>query len=376
MTDPTLNGQDVGRGDGAKLLDEAGELLARYVSWPSRHACVAFVLWCAATHVQSRAGFASRCVLKSPVPRCGKTRAMEVAELLCRHPLPTVNISVAALVHSITEEDPPAIFMDETDAVWGKKVKDSETSETKRGIINAGFSRGKPYIRWDVTTRETDECPTFAMVMLAAQGITLPGTIEDRAVIIAMQRKPPGVSVAKFRQRRDGPAVEAARDRISAWLRPLARQLGDAEPEMPPGLSDRAEDVWEPLLAVADAAGGHWPALARDAAVALSGGNGNEAAALSLRLLADVRTVFADNDKLHSHVIVNRLAALEEAPWGTWRGHDFNQNDLAGLLKPYELQSRQVKIGEVNRKGYHKADFHSAWSRYLDEEGQTAGEDG
>jgi len=34
-------------------------------------------------------------------------------------------------------------------------------------------------------------------------------------------------------------------------------KLADAEPVMP--LEDRAADVWEPLIAIADLAGGEWP---------------------------------------------------------------------------------------------------------------------
>jgi len=38
-------------------------------------------------------------------------------------PLPTTNISPAALVHSISEDHPPTIMLDEADAVFGKALK-------------------------------------------------------------------------------------------------------------------------------------------------------------------------------------------------------------------------------------------------------------
>jgi len=41
-------------------------------------------------------------------------------------------------------------------------------------------------------------------------------------------------------------------------------QLREAEPDMP--VEDRPADTWEPLIAVADLAGGDWPARARKAA--------------------------------------------------------------------------------------------------------------
>jgi hypothetical protein len=42
-----------------------------------------------------------------------------------------------------------------------------------------------------------------------------------------------------------------------------------AAPEMPPEIVDRDADCWEPLISVADAAGGEWPDRARCNAVTL-----------------------------------------------------------------------------------------------------------
>jgi Protein of unknown function (DUF3631) len=47
--------------------------------------------------------------------------------------------------------------------------------------------------------------------------------------------------------------------------------IAEARPTLPEELNDRAQDNWELLLAIADAAGGHWPQKARQAALALSG---------------------------------------------------------------------------------------------------------
>ena len=47
--------------------------------------------------------------------------------------------------------------------------------------------------------------------------------------------------------------------------------MAGAEPVMPDGVTDRAAEVWEPLVAIADVAGGHWPATARAAASHLVG---------------------------------------------------------------------------------------------------------
>ena len=53
-------------------------------------------------------------------------------------------------------------------------------------------------------------------------------------------------------------------------------------------VEDRAADTWEPLIAVADAAGGHWPDTARTAVLTMTGGNESPAqVSLKVRLLMD-----------------------------------------------------------------------------------------
>ena len=52
--------------------------------------------------------------------------------------------------------------------------------------------------------------------------------------------------------------------------RTIIWRLEAALPEIPDDLNDRAQDNWEPLLAIADLAAGDWPNTARPAAKALS----------------------------------------------------------------------------------------------------------
>ena len=123
-------------------------------------------------------------------------------------------------------------MLDEADAMFGKALKGDEKAEHLRGILNAGFGRDRPYIRWDVTTRGTEHCPTFAMAVLAGIG-ALPDTIEDRAVVVAMRRKAPAERVAKYRIRRDKPEVAEVGEQLADALGPVADEIGDAEPDMP-----------------------------------------------------------------------------------------------------------------------------------------------
>ncbi len=136
---------------------------------------------------------------------------------------------------------------------------------------------------------------------------------------------------------------------------------------MPDGVEDRAADVWEPLLAVADAAGGDWPERARVAAVTLVTQASERTPTLGIRLLEDMRTVFTDtsNEHLFTEDLINRLIDIDESPWGDLRGKALDARGLARRLKPYEVTPKLLRIGEQVARGYSVTDLRDAWSRYL-----------
>lgn len=345
-------------GPGAELLDELRSALTRYVIFPSDHAVDAVTLWIAATHAQAAWEFATRLVIISPEKRCGKSRLLDVVEATTYNPLITVNISSAALVRSIGD-DPPTLLLDEADTVFGPKSADN--NEDLRGILNAGHMRNRPYVRWDITTRAPENCPTFAMAALAGIG-NMPDTIMDRAVIVRMRRRAPGETVRPYRQRRDGGPLRELGDRLRKWIGGHIGDLTRAEPEMP--VEDRAADTWESLVAVADLAGRDWPLRARAAALRLVATENESDIESSIggRLLADIRDVF-DNltvSFLPSRDLVSRLHQIEEAPW---REDELSMRKLAMKLKPYGVAPRQ-NVTKTAR-GYHVEDFTDAFSRYL-----------
>ncbi len=347
-----------GRPIGARLLDELHQALTRYVVLPSPEAADAIVLWIAATHAAPAWNCAPRLDITSPVKRCGKSRLLDIIEATCHHPLITVNISPAALVRSIGE-DPPTLLLDEADTVFGPKAADNH--EDLRGILNAGHSRNRPYIRWDMLARKPEHCPTFAMAALAGIG-SLPDTITDRAVVVPMRRRAPGEQVDRYRERRDAEPLRLLGERLGEWVRTRIEDLHEAEPDMP--VEDRAADTWEPLIAIADVAGADWPARARVAALALTAEDEADTT-LGARLLADLRDVFGDRDKMQTAAVLDALRKIEEAPWADYYGHPLNARDLAKLLKPYRVSPTDVNIGGGTKKGYRREHLHEPWTRYL-----------
>ena len=134
---------------------------------------------------------------------------------------------------------------------------------------------------------------------------------------------------------------------------------------MPPGIADRDADVWEPLLAVADAAGGDWPERARVAAVALVADAKGGSPSLGIRLLSDLRNVFGEHDALSNETILIALIEIEDAPWAELRGKPLDSRGLSNRLRPYGIKPKTVRIGDRTPKGYERAELWDAWQRYL-----------
>jgi hypothetical protein len=293
----------------------------------------------------------------------------------CHRPLVTVNATIAAVARSVASDDLPTLLVDEADAIFGTK-RQADNNEDLRGLLNAGHQRNRPMLRWDITTRSLESLPTFAMAMLASIG-DLPDTIMDRAVVVRMRRRAPGEQVAPYRTRRDAPPLNHLRDQLADFIGGHLEDLETAEPEMP--LEDREADTWEPLIAVADLAGGDWPARVRKAATALTKAERESDADASqgALLLADLRNVFAAekdkdgnvtawHDRMETATLLDRLHAMPESPWNDLRGRPLDARGLAERLRPYGVRPKVIRVGKDSTpRGYERADLLDAWSRYL-----------
>ncbi|MDP3064594.1 MAG: DUF3631 domain-containing protein [Chloroflexota bacterium] len=139
-------------------------------------------------------------------------------------------------------------------------------------------------------------------------------------------------------------------------------------------MNDRAAEGWEPLLAIADMAGGDWPCRARAAALALHAGAVAEES-VGVLLLSAIRDIFHEKgtDKLPTAGILAALVERDDGPWGDWWGKQVRDGDTRGpgrklstLLRPYGVVSHNVALDDGSRpKGYALAGFADAFTRYL-----------
>jgi hypothetical protein len=352
--------------DAARLLDDVRTFVRRFCVLPDDHALTAVTLWAAHAHMVREFHTTPRLVLSSPEAGSGKTRVLEVLALLVPDPMFSLSASPAAIFRTLADRQITLLF-DEVDTIWSKKGKE-DNHEDLRALLNAGYKRGASVPRCVGPKHEVVHFDVFAAAALAGLG-DLPDTIMTRSVIIRMRRRAPHEEVEPFRTRTHEPEGFLLRERLAGWAAVAARAIGESWPELPDGIVDRPAEVWEPLIAVADAAGGHWPDTARAACVALCRVAQDRRLSLGVRLLADLRIIFGDADALHTETILQRLVdgigLDDDAPWGDLRGRPLNVRGLASMLRPYGVTSTKVKVGGRALQGYRREHLWDAWTRYL-----------
>ena len=270
----------------------------------------------------------------------------------------TTNATPAAMFRSI-EAWNPTMIIDEADTFVSR-------SEDMRCIINSGHYKSKAFVlRCDGDENKPARFSTWCAKAIAGIG-SVPETIMDRSVVVFMKRKTVDQIVADIRHK-DEAMFEKLCQKIKRWTTDNANDFQGKKPAPVEGINDRANDNWEPLLAIAELAGENWIAKAREAALSMSGSD-EETPSVGEILLTDIIAAFnhRELDRISPVDLIASICADEEQPWSTWsRGKPMTPHELAKLLKPFKLKSREVRFtGNRTTKGFYKADFEDALQRY------------
>jgi putative DNA primase/helicase len=272
---------------------------------------------------------------------------------------------------------------------------DKDMAEMLRGLLNSSFNKRSAVVLKLVPMagggHEPRQFSTWAPTCIAGIG-TMSDTVEDRSVIIRLMRKLTDETVRRLRGK-DGGELDALKCQIARWVDDNELRLRHAEPRAPDALNDRQADAWDPLLAIADVAGGDWPQRAREAALALCGADSANATEQDVKvmLLSDIREVFErlfpeshfahtaeragrpdEGPRLLSKRLLDELHRLEERPWSAFGNANkpLTGIGLAGLLHGYQIRSTTVRgedaMGNPDRgRGYYLRSFNDDFARYL-----------
>ena len=346
----------------ALLLDALTAYVRRYVVLGSAQAH-ATALWVAHTYVLDAFEQTPFLAINSPEKRCGKSRLLEVLELVVARAWRTIFPSEAVLYRKI-QAVTPTLMLDETDAIFDRS---NGSTEPLRALLNAGNRRGTFVPRCVGPTQQLVDFSTFCPKVLAGIG-QLPDTVADRSIPIRLERKRPDENADRFRRREALEIADPIAQELASWAQDALTDLEAARPTAPGSLNDRAEESWEPLLAIADLAGGDWPDRARQAAVELSGSGKEDDEAIGVWLLRDIHQVFEESgvDKLPSGELAAALCEIETSPWGDIRGKALDARGLARRLKRFNIRPRTIRLDDdTTAKGYPLEVFEDAFHRYL-----------
>ena len=83
-------------------------------------------------------------------------------------------------------------------------------------------------------------------------------------------------------------------------------------------------------------------------------------------MLSDLKHVWPEDEKTaFSKSLLEKLAAVEDAPWG--REVSLDARKLARMLSGFDVRPRSVRVAEETGKGYVREHLQRVWSAYLPE---------
>jgi hypothetical protein len=359
--------------DLATLLDSITAFLRRFLASLSDHHFDVLALWVVHTHAIAAADATPYLHITSPEKECGKTRVLEVLDLLANTSAGTLDPTPAALYRGINSGQVVTLLLDEVDRFFAGGSENNDAKTAVVGILNGGYRRGLRVPR--VTDgRHLEWFNVFGPKVLAGIG-ELPGTLASRSLRILMRKRRRDESVERLRYKRVEPDAAAIVSALVRWVTTpgVIDQLAAADPTMPDELGDREQDVLEPLAAIADLAGAEWSKRARAAFLGITGAahDADVAESRGTILLGDVRAAFDTlGTPIASDDLCSYLNRLDERPWGGWNeGKGIDGRRLAKLLKPYDVKPRTVRPKgwdkDKTARGYMREWFNDAFARYL-----------
>ncbi|WIT12907.1 DUF3631 domain-containing protein [Paucibacter sediminis] len=352
----------------AKLLDDIAALIKKYVILEPEQADAA-ALWLAHTHLIDVADVSPIAIINAPERACAKTLFQTILGRLAYRPLFASNASMSALFRSI-ELWGATLLIDEADTFF-------RDNSDLHGMVNAGYKRGGFVLRSEVTTESIEPKMFSVYGAKSIAGIALekhlPDATMSRGIVFGMRRKLAHEKVERFRHA-DDEVFNRLSSQLARFALDYAHQVRMARPTLPEQMSDRAQDNWEPLLAIAECAGDAWVQRATVAAIKMSVASESQASTGN-DLLADIKEVLSKWSKptIKTADLISMLIADDDMGWCTYnRGKPLTPRQLAKLLDAYSIKPKTVRQPKTplepngsTPKGYDVGDFNDAFTRYL-----------
>ena len=223
------------------LLAAVTALIRRFVVLPSDASYLALSLFVLHTWAFEAAYATPYLVIESPEKQSGKTRLLEVLDLVCRDPRKVASITAAALFQTVAKGH-PTLLIDEADAIFGGN---GERNEELRGVLNAGNVPGSPVIRGGQNGEPVSYDVFCPKVIAGIATGRLPDTVRDRSIVIPIDRKLKTEQVERLRHRLLRDELALLHAQLRGWSDAHLDVLGRYNLPSPlEQISDRLEEAW------------------------------------------------------------------------------------------------------------------------------------
>lgn len=315
-------------------------------------------LWVLVSHVMDLMPFSPILGLFSPTKGCGKTTLLGVLEHLVHRPVVAANMSAAYLYHMI-ERYMPTMLIDEGDTFLRK-------GSDLTGIINSGHTQISGYVG-KMSGGQPKTHPAFCGKVLAMIGQPA-DTTYSRCLPIHLRRKLPDEIVDPL-YHADMAEFAQLKSKIVRWA---IDQRAAIEKARPPRLKvplSRMADNWVPLLMVALVGGEELLKRATAAGERLAAEAGDQLSDVE-HLLRDIKAILDSTGRawIWTHELLIALCQDEDKPWRYCNGgRPLSSRTLGDMLAPFGITSKDIREGEVVKKGYRRAFFEDAFARYVND---------
>lgn len=326
---------------------------------------IAATLWVALTYVFRIFDTLPIAFVTSPDKRSAKTRFLTISAAFCNKPLIASNITPVTLFRLLAQES-PTLLIDEADTFMN-------SNESFRGILNAGHTKKAAFVyrleKVDFYTKVV-EYNVFSPKMIASIG-NQADTIMDRSIRLELLRKLETEKVRPMYEF-DAAASDVVCQKLARFSSDAKDALENCRPIYLEGLNDRAKDIWQPILAIAEYAGSDWLEMAKHAALEISGKEVDVQSKESVMLAAISKAVSLKKVKrITVHELMDLIADDSEVEWSPYsKTRDLKSREMTKILRKFGVHSKTIRVGaagsEGTAKGYSVDQFGDVFSRYVD----------
>ncbi|MGE0821581.1 MAG: DUF3631 domain-containing protein [Candidatus Binatia bacterium] len=354
---------------GSELLTDLQTFFTRFAVFRDKRIALLLATWTLATYCYRVFRVFAYLALRSPDKRCGKSRVLDLLSLIAFNASSRVVHPTEAQIFRAPSRNGGTLLLDEVESL-AKANKDNYAALLS--VLNSGFERGGTVSRLEKNSSGNFHEVSFdTYCPRALAGINKTAeTLEDRSIIIVMQRKLAREKTERFSPSRIENEAQVLRDRCYIYALTHAADLAAVYDEADKfsaldALDDRARDLWEPLVSIVALADverndeqqtltAELTALARDLSEVRDGAAEDSTAVQVVKALQAIVTqkrqdVLFQNAEAVTLTPTDLSSLLKEKL--NWE--KLSTRTLASLLNPLGFYSKNTRIKDKVTLAYH-----------------------